>query len=150
MSSERFDTIDMMTSTVAHSIFHTTIDREMKALITGKMAQMILMIPSEEMPLPTVFTACDALADFKREFRILIAPLVEGHSLFQMALKGVQAFNVPQREFSDVVTSKLFELLLAERTRKVFAVQRQRAEARGDDRVGVAFGMIKEDKADGE
>ena len=42
------------------------------------------------------------------------------------------------------------ELLLAERTRKVFTVQRQRAEERGDDRVGVAFGMGKEGKADGQ
>lgn len=151
MSSIRFDNIDMVSSTVAHSIFHSTIDREMKALVVGKMAEMVAVIPASEMPLPTVFTACDELAEFKRSLRRTITPLVVNHELFRMALTALSRdFKVAEPEFTEVVTSKLFELLLAERTRKVFTVQRQRAEERGDDRVGVAFGMGKEGKADGQ
>lgn len=151
MSSERFDTIDMISSTVAHSIFHSTLDREFKMLVTTKMAPMFAVIPESEVQIPTVFTACDALADFKRDLRDRMVPVVVNNELFSQALMTlVRDYSMSEKEFTEVVTSKLFELLLAERTRKVFAIQRDRAEGRGDGRVGVAFGMSGEDKADGQ
>lgn len=151
MSSVRFDNIDMVSSTVAHSIFYSTIDREVKRAVMDKLASMVVVFPEAQMRLPTVFTDCDALANFKRELRRTITPLVVSHPLFHQAMLAMgKNFSVSEKEFTEVLTSKLFELLLAERTRKVFTVQRQRAEALGDDLVGVAFGMRKEGKADGQ
>lgn len=148
--TKEFDRIDMVTSAVAQHIFHAALPEHVKLLACLRLAPYVGFIKDEHTQnIPTIITYVYELAEAKRDMRQALEGDVVKHPVYKAAIKAMEKVGrVDQKNFLEVVTSKLFELMLAHHTEIVTSRVIKEAEESGDgsQSVGVAFALENEDE----
>lgn len=148
--TKEFDRIDMVTSAVAQHIFHAALPEHVKLLACLRLAPYVGFIQDEHTQnIPTIITYVYELAEAKRDMRQALEGDVVKHPVYIAAIKAMEKVGrVDQKNFLEVVTSKLFELMLAHHTEIVTSRVIKEAEESGDvlQSVGVAFALENEDE----
>lgn len=148
--TKEFDRIDMVTSAVAQHIFHASFPEHVKLLACLRFAPYVSFIQDEHTRnIPTIITYVYELAEAKRDMRQALEGDVVKHPVYKAAIKAMEKVGqVDQKNFLEVVSSKLFELLLAHHTEMVTSRVIKEAEESGDgsQSVGVAFALENEDE----
>ena len=147
--TKEFDRIDMVTSAVAQHLFHASFPEHVKLLACLRFAPYVSFIQDEHTQnIPTIITYVYELAEAKRDMRQALEGDVVKHPVYKAAIKAMEKVGqVDQKNFLEVVTSKLFELL-AHHTEMVTSRVIKEAEESGDglQSVGVAFALENEDE----
>ena len=148
--TKEFDRIDMVTSAVAQHIFHAGLPEHVKLLACLRLAPYVGFIQDEHTQnIPTIITYVYELAEAKRDMRQALEGDIVKHPVYIAAIKAMEKVGrVDQKNFLEVVTSKLFELMLAHHTEIVTSRVIKEAEESGDvlQSVGVAFALENEDE----
>ena len=148
--TKEFDRIDMVTSAVAQHIFHAALPEHVKLLACLRLAPYVGFIQDEHTQnIPTIITYVYELAEAKRDMRQALEGDIVKHPVYIAAIKAMEKVGrVDQKNFLEVVTSKLFELMLAHHTEIVTSRVIKEAEESGDvlQSVGVAFALENEDE----
>ena len=146
--TKEFDRIDMVTSAVAQHIFHAGLPEHVKLLACLRLAPYVGFIQDEHTQnVPTIITHVYELAEAKRDMRQALEGDVIKHPVYKAAIKAMD-----QKNFREVVSSKLFELMLAHHTEIVTSRVIKEAEKSGDGSlsVGVAFALEREDEKENQ
>lgn len=147
--TKEFDRIDMVTSAVAQHLFHASFPEHVKLLACLRFAPYVSFIQDEHTQnIPTIMTYVYELAEAKRDMRQALEGDVVKHPVYIAAIKAMEKVGrVDQKNFLEVVTSKLFELMLAHHTEMVTSQVIKAAEESGDgsQSVGVAFALENEE-----
>lgn len=150
MSTKDFDRIDIVTSTVAHHIFHASLPEHVKLLASVKLAEYVGFIQNDQTQnVPTIITRVYELAEAKRSMRKALEPDILRHPVYHRAIKAMESVGkVDAQNFKDVVSSKLFELMLAHHSGIVTEKVIEEAEKSDDGKmpVGVAFALERDDE----
>lgn len=152
--TKEFDRIDMVTSAVAQHIFHAALPDHVKLLACLRLAPYVGFIQDEHTQnVPTIITHVYELAEAKRDMRQALEGDVVNHPVYKAAIKAMeQVGQVDQKNFREVVSSKLFELMLAHHTEIITSRVIKEAEKSGDGSlsVGVAFALEREDEKENQ
>jgi len=148
--TKEFDRIDMVTSAVAQHIFHAALPEHVKLLACLRLAPYVGFIQDEHTQnIPTIITYVYELAEAKRDMRQALEGDIVKHPVYIAAIKAMEKVGrVDQKNFLEVVSSKLFELMLAHHTEIVTSRVIKEAEESGDvlQSVGVAFALENKDE----
>lgn len=152
--TKEFDRIDMVTSAVAQHIFHASFPEHVKLLACLRLAPYVGFIQDEHTRnIPTIITHVYELAEAKRDMRQALEGDIVKHPVYKAAIKVMEKVGqVDQKNFLEVVSSKLFELMLAHHTEIVTSRVIKEAEESGDvlQSVGVAFALENEDEKENQ
>lgn len=154
MSQKDFDRIDVTTSVVAQHIYHASLPEYVRMLMCLRLAPMVGFVQDEyTQNVPTILTHVYELADAKREMRRALEGDIVKHPVYRAAVKAMEKEGaLDAQNFKEVVSSKLFELLMAHHTgivtEKLVAIAKSIDEVNMS--VGVAFALEREDEKENQ